>query len=196
MISMYSLNFRIHLCLTKTLRAALYLHRRIAVLQVVSSVMERGLVVEDIKRKHLIEEHSRFSPLEQEVKNFKGPVLGYVTPVRHSWVADTEQLSVHWWIVLVAASIIKLSGWCHIAAVRKLSGWCHIASVRKLSGWCHIAAVRKLNEWCHIAAVIKLSGWCHIAAVIKLSGCCHIAAVTSEWVMSHSCCDIRVGAVT
>lgn len=45
-------------------------------------VIDRGLVTKDIKKKQIIEEHSFFSPLEQDVKNFKGPVLGYVTPVR------------------------------------------------------------------------------------------------------------------
>lgn len=48
----------------------------------VLSVVDRGLVTAEVKRKHILEEHSRFSPLIQDVKNFKGPVLGYVTPVR------------------------------------------------------------------------------------------------------------------
>ncbi|XP_025090470.1 chitinase domain-containing protein 1-like isoform X2 [Pomacea canaliculata] len=48
--------------------------------KVVLSVVDRGLVTAEVKRKHILEEHSRFSPLIQDVKNFKGPVLGYVTP--------------------------------------------------------------------------------------------------------------------
>lgn len=48
--------------------------------ETVLSVVDRGLVVQDLKKKYVTEEHSRFSPLEQDVKNFQGPVLGYVTP--------------------------------------------------------------------------------------------------------------------
>ncbi|XP_076457147.1 chitinase domain-containing protein 1-like [Babylonia areolata] len=48
--------------------------------EMVYSVMDRGLVVEDLKKKQVTEEHDKFSPLEQGVKNFNGPVLGYVTP--------------------------------------------------------------------------------------------------------------------
>jgi hypothetical protein len=44
-------------------------------------VFERGLVTPLLKRKPIIEEYNRFSPLEQDVKKFKGAVLGYVTPV-------------------------------------------------------------------------------------------------------------------
>ncbi|KAK7469955.1 hypothetical protein BaRGS_00036059 [Batillaria attramentaria] len=47
---------------------------------VVVGVFDRGLVVEDVKKKLIVDEHGKFSPLEQETKNFKGPALGYVTP--------------------------------------------------------------------------------------------------------------------
>jgi len=53
-------------------------------LQVVLNVFDRGLVTEDMKKKYLTEEYNKFSPLEQDVKNFKGAVLGYVTPVRNN----------------------------------------------------------------------------------------------------------------
>ncbi|KAL8590975.1 hypothetical protein ACOMHN_019522 [Nucella lapillus] len=46
----------------------------------VQSVLDRKLVTEQIKKKQIVNEHDKFSPLEQEVKNFHGAVLGYVTP--------------------------------------------------------------------------------------------------------------------
>lgn len=46
----------------------------------VFSVFERGLVTADLKRKQITDEYNKFSALEQDVKKFKGPVLGYVTP--------------------------------------------------------------------------------------------------------------------
>ncbi|KAK7091702.1 chitinase domain-containing protein 1-like [Littorina saxatilis] len=46
----------------------------------VLSVHDRNLVNQELRKKHVIEECDKFSPLEQNVKNFKGPVLGYVTP--------------------------------------------------------------------------------------------------------------------
>lgn len=46
----------------------------------VLSVFDRGLVVQDLKKRFIVDEHDKFSPLELEVKRFKGPVLGYVTP--------------------------------------------------------------------------------------------------------------------
>lgn len=47
----------------------------------VDDVFYRNLVVKDHKSKDILRENEVFCELEQESRNFKGPVLAYVTPV-------------------------------------------------------------------------------------------------------------------
>ena len=50
----------------------------------ITTVVERGLVTEKPKWKEIVNNHQLYSSAHTSVSHFtKGPVLGYVTPVRY-----------------------------------------------------------------------------------------------------------------
>lgn len=48
------------------------------------TVIQRGLVTEQVKAKDIVKEHGIYCDTRREVKNFRGETLAYVTPVSPS----------------------------------------------------------------------------------------------------------------